>query len=181
MADAARILPNEGMRFANAAVDIVPMQPATRLSVRGTVRGCREFAKSLGLSLPTKPGQISSATGKTILWLGPDEWLVIDLDGSDKYLENLPDGEKGCAVTDVSHRSTAFSITGNGAVSVLNAANPRDLSLSAFPINTGSRTIFGKAEVVLMRRGETDFYLECWRSFTPYVFEMLRECARDIP
>jgi sarcosine oxidase subunit gamma len=42
-----------------------------------------------------------------------------------------------------------------------------------------TRTLFGKAEIVLWRTGATEFHLEVWRSFSDYVVGCLREAARD--
>jgi sarcosine oxidase subunit gamma len=37
----------------------------------------------------------------------------------------------------------------------------------------------GKAEVVLLRTGEDEVRVECWRSFADYVFTFLTEASRD--
>jgi len=42
-----------------------------------------------------------------------------------------------------------------------------------------SRTIFGKAEIVLYRTEDDTFRVECWRSFSEYVFGLLAEGAED--
>jgi sarcosine oxidase subunit gamma len=48
-----------------------------------------------------------------------------------------------------------------------------DLGLSAFPIGMCTRTLFGKAEIVLWRTGEAQFHIEVWRSFAGYVWGVL--------
>ena len=83
------------------------------------------------------------------------------------------------SITDISHRNVAFLLSGEGATNTLNSGAPRDLSLDAFPVGCASRTIFGKAEVVLLRTGKTSFRLECWRSFAPYVWDLLCDGATD--
>lgn len=83
------------------------------------------------------------------------------------------------SATDVSHRNVAMTVSGEGAEATLNAGCPQDFSLSAFPVGACSRTLFGKAEVVIFRVAEDTFRVECWRSFADYVFGLLEEGARD--
>jgi sarcosine oxidase subunit gamma len=42
-----------------------------------------------------------------------------------------------------------------------------------------TRTIFGKAEIVLWRRGPRSFHIEVWRSFAPYLLACLQEALRE--
>ena len=77
-------------------------------------------------------------------------------------------------------RNTAILVSGKGAEDVLSAGCPQDLSLSAFPAGACSRTVLGKAEVVLFRIAADVFRVEVWRSFSDYVFTLLREAARDL-
>jgi sarcosine oxidase subunit gamma len=83
------------------------------------------------------------------------------------------------AAVDVSHRNTAVIVSGPGAEAAINSGCPQDLSLSIFPVGACSRTIFGKAEIVLFRTAEDTFRVECWRSFSPFVFGLLAEGAED--
>jgi sarcosine oxidase subunit gamma len=56
---------------------------------------------------------------------------------------------------------------------------PQDLSLAIFPVGACSRTILGKSEIVLLRTAEDAFRVECWRSFSDYVFAFLADAAKD--
>jgi sarcosine oxidase subunit gamma len=62
---------------------------------------------------------------------------------------------------------------------VLNGGCPLDLDPSAFPAGAATRTVFGKAEIVLLREADDRFRVECWRSFSDYVFGLLEAAARD--
>ena len=167
-----------GKKFANSVVSIEGAPHASRVSLRATAKGAKAFGKSIGLDLPMKPGQTSAKAGKTALWLGPDEWLIIDeKQPHTSMVPRLPNKE--FSATDISHRNVAFLLSGEGAVDTLNGGCPRDLSLKAFPLGTASRTIFGKSEVVLFRFGRSQFRLECWRSFAPYVWNLLNATAQD--
>ena len=39
--------------------------------------------------------------------------------------------------------------------------------------------VLGKVEIVLLRTAEDAFRVECWRSFSDYVFTFLTEAAKD--
>ena len=115
------------------------------------------------------------------LLLGLPFLLQLILDEKKPIEELMPRRENAqFSATDISHRNVAFLLSGDGAAAVLNSACPRDLSLSAFPVNTGSRTIFGKSEVIIIRTGRNAFRVECWRSFSPYVWELLLDGAKDV-
>jgi sarcosine oxidase subunit gamma len=79
----------------------------------------------------------------------------------------------------VSHRNVGIIVSGPGAEATLSAGCPQDLSLEIFPVGACSRTIFGKAEIVLFRTEDDTFRVECWRSFSDYVFGLLAEGAED--
>jgi sarcosine oxidase subunit gamma len=42
-----------------------------------------------------------------------------------------------------------------------------------------TRTVFGKAEIVLWRTAAETFRIEVWRSFAPYVLGCLEEAGRE--
>jgi sarcosine oxidase subunit gamma len=116
--------------------------------------------------------------GRAALWLGPDEWLVIE-EGRDALPVALSGVKAFHSTVDVSHRNLGILVAGRGAAATLASGCPRDLSQAAFPIGSCARTVLGKAEIVVWRTGEEAFRVECWRSFSDYVFIFLAEAARD--
>ena len=168
----------QGGRGGAASVRISPAEPAGRLSLRAGTDAVAALSKVLGVSLPVKPKSSASANGRTALWLGPDEWLLIDEVGGNLVADCAKSGAVHSAV-DVSHRNTAMIVSGPGAAATINAGCPLDLSLAVFPAGAASRTVFGKVEIVLHRIDEETFRLECWRSFADYAFGLLSEAAED--
>ncbi len=84
------------------------------------------------------------------------------------------------ALIDIGHRSAGFEISGARAADALNAGCPLDLSARAFPTGTATRTLLGKAEIVLLRTDDAPAYrLECARSFARYVDAFLADAARE--
>lgn len=179
MADVAtRTTPLRGVHGGSASVRLTPTAPAERLSLRAASGDVAALSSALGLELPVRPKTSVSAGGRTALWLGPDEWLVIDEGQGGLMAACAASGALHSAV-DVSHRNTAILVEGQGAAATINAGCPLDLSLKAFPVGACTRTIFGKVEIVLFRTGEEAFRVEVWRSFSEYAFGLLAEGATD--
>lgn len=159
-------------------VSLKPAASASRLSLRARESAVPALSEALGLSLPTSP-KAPSPRACALLSGSADEWLVIDQSESD--LMAVLSGVSGLfSATDISHRNTAIIVSGPGAEAALNAGCPQDLSLTRFPVGACSRTVFGKAEVVLLRVTDDTFRVECWRSFADYVGGLLQEAAEDV-
>lgn len=167
-----------GRALAATGVKLAVLPPAERISLRAPEASVTALSKALGVSLPRKPKTSTAKAGRTALWLGPDEWLVIDEAAKDP----LADCAKVTALhsaVGISHRNVAVAVTGPAAAATINAGCPQDLSLGAFPVGASSRTILGKVEIVLLRTAADAFRVECWRSFSDYVFTFLSEAAGD--
>lgn len=167
-----------GRDASSARTRLTMLPPAERLSLRAPAASAGPLSKALGLDLPMRPKTSASAAGRLALWLGPDEWLVIDEKGGDPAADCAKVKALHSAVG-ISHRNVAISVSGPGAAATLNAGCPQDLSLEAFAVGACSRTILGKVEIVLLRTGAEAFRVECWRSFADYVFTFLVEAAAD--
>jgi sarcosine oxidase subunit gamma len=179
MADLAiRKLPLAGRQGGSATVRLTPASPASRISLRAPAESVAALSGALKLDLPTKPKTSGHAGARLALWLGPDEWLVIDESGAD--LMGLAASSSALhAATDISHRNTAIIVSGPGAEKTLAAGCPQDISRDVFPVGACSRTVFGKVEIVLLRMDDETFRVECWRSFSDYAFGLLAEAAGD--
>lgn len=167
-----------GRTASGPNVEVAALAPAERVSLRAPEASVNSLSRALGVTLPQKPGTSAGKNGRIALWLGPDEWMVIDEAGGDP----LADCAKAKALhsaVGVSHRNVAFAVTGAGAEATVAAGCPLDLSLAAFPVGAATRTVLGKSEILLYRVAADTFRVECWRSFSDYVFTFLGEAARD--
>ncbi|RWJ25706.1 MAG: sarcosine oxidase subunit gamma family protein [Mesorhizobium sp.] len=167
-----------GHELSATGVTLAVLPPAERISLRAPDASVAALSKALGVTLPQKPKTSAAKAGRTALWLGPDEWLVIDEVGKDPLADCAEVTVLHSAVG-ISHRNVAISVTGPAAAVTINSGCPQDLSLDAFPVGAASRTILGKVEIVLWRTASDAFRVECWRSFSDYVFTFLSEAARD--
>lgn len=175
---ATRIAPLQGRAFSANGIDISRAPDATRLSLRAPAASLAALSEGLGVKLPEKPKSSVTEGVRHALWLGPDEWLVIDEGQGDLMAAcaGVPALHSG---VDVSHRNTAILVSGDGVEDVLAAGCPQDLSLGAFPVGAAARTVFGKVEIVLYRTAGDAFRVEVWRSFSDYAFTLLENAARD--
>ena len=161
-----------------ASVSVTLADNATRVSLRAKDNALPALSKALGMTLPVKPKTTASSGGRAALWIGPDEWLIID-DADSAVVADLAKAKVLHSAVDISHRNVGIVVNGRGAAAVINGGCPQDLSLAVFPVGACSRTVLGKAEVVLLRTAEDTFRVECWRSFAPYVSGLLNEAAED--
>lgn len=175
MAD--RRLALAGRIARESAVTVEPAGPAFRVSLRARADAVAALSKALGVTLPQKPKATAEAKGRAALWLGPDEWYL--LDEANDPLADLAGAEAVHSAVDIAHRNVGIVVSGPGAEACLSAGCPQNLSIKTFPVGAASRTVLGKSEIVLWRTGEHAFRVECWRSFSTYVMDFLEEAALD--
>jgi heterotetrameric sarcosine oxidase gamma subunit len=146
-------------------VRLEALPPATRLIIRGDAASLT----SIGLTAP-ETCRATASGSHALLWLGPDEFLLLAPDGT---VPSVPGS------IDISHRDTALTVSGHRAAWAINAFCALDLHPTKFPIGMCTRTVFGKAEIVLWRIAADTFRLEVARSFAPYVWACLEEARRE--
>jgi sarcosine oxidase subunit gamma len=155
----------------SASVRVKPMDGASRFSLR--LRG--QIPAYLDLPI----NSCTEVNGLIVARLGPDEWLLLGADDSaiqHRLSETL--AEQTHSLVDIGHRQTAIEVSGLRAREVLNGGCPLDLGDEAFPAGSATRTLLGKAEIILIRTcAEPSYRVECWRSFAPYVYGLLTEVA----
>ena len=163
-------------------VTVTKLPAATRLIVRGGDVAVGIIGRAFGVALPRDPYRATGTDDRAALWLGPDEWLLIAADGeAERLARGLVHavGEEPASLVDVSHRQIGITVAGPAAADALNTFNALDLHESAFPIGMCTRTLFGKAEIILWRTDREAFRIEVWRSFAPYVLGCLDQAIAD--
>lgn len=134
-----------------------------------------EVASAFGVRPPEAPLASAVAGARAALWLGPDEWLLLA-----EAETALPRLAGPASLVDVSHRQRAFALAGPQAALLLNEGCPLDLDLAAFPAGACTRTLFGKVEILLWRRGPEAFEVEVARSFAAPWHALLADSLRDL-
>jgi sarcosine oxidase subunit gamma len=164
------------------------LPPAGRWVLHGGPAARARAAPVWGVECPETACRAALVGTRAALWLGPDEYLLLELapgertDESQRALAGaLEQALAGTqhALVDVSHRQFALEVSGTHAATMLNAGCPLDLDLAEFPVGMCTRTVFAKADAVLWRTREDAFHVEIWRSFAGYVSGLLTEIARE--
>ncbi|MCT4655053.1 MAG: sarcosine oxidase [Cohaesibacter sp.] len=145
-----------------------------RFNLRIDPKDLAKASRAFGLEIGANIHSFAEKGSRSALCLGPDEWLLwADEEEKADILKAFADlyGDSPHSLTDISDRQVSINIEGEQAAELLSIGCPRDLS--QIKVGTGMRTLFDTAEVVLLRRGETAFTLEVWRSFLPHVRGLL--------
>ena len=159
-------------------VTLTPLPGCARWSLRVPPVGGTAAGFALGMAI----NRCTAAGDRLAARLGPDEWLLCAPLGEAAAIESaVAPALAGTphALVDISHRYAALAIGGAQAATVLAAGCPLDLHPAAFGVGQATRTLFGKAEIVLWRLDATAWRVECARSFAPYVWAFLGEAARE--
>jgi len=152
------------------------VQEVTRFVFRGDMPVATQVSSKTKISFDQKINAAVSDTDYASLRTGPDEWLLLINDSySPQILSEVKDaaGEHPHSLVDVSHRNVGLKFSGEGVATGLAAGCPLPLEIKRFPIGRCTRTLFGKAEVILWRQAEHIFRMEVWRSFAPYILAFI--------
>jgi sarcosine oxidase subunit gamma len=159
------------------------LPPAARWVLHGDAQARARAAPVWGVGFSETACRAVRRAERATLWLGPDEYLLLDLAAQDASAtaaaieDALRDAPH--ALVDVSHRQLALEVSGPHAEVILRGACPLDLHISQFPVGMCTRTVLAKADITLWRTREDAFHLEVWRSFADYVGGLLHEMARE--
>jgi sarcosine oxidase subunit gamma len=173
-------------RTGDVAAASMTLLPARgRFSLRGGRDVAEKAAAVARTALPARLGAFGAGEASSLLWLGPDEWLLF-VDGAPGQgreaaqalaaaLAGLPH-----SLVDISQRSEGIGVSGPRSEWVLNHGCPLDLHLTAFPVGACTRTLIGKAEVVIARLERETFSIDVWRSFASYVWRLLDGARQEL-
>jgi sarcosine oxidase subunit gamma len=156
--------------------------PLGKLVLRGGADVFEAAGAALGFALPNAINRATVGENGRAIRLGPDEYLLlVARHGIDAIVETLSAALAGQhhALVDISARLVAIEIQGDAARDTLAAACPLDLHPIAFAQGQATRTLFGKAEIILDCAAGTRFRLLTNRSLAPYVRRLLVEAGRE--
>jgi sarcosine oxidase subunit gamma len=167
-----------------AAEWLKALPPATRLAFYGDAVAQAAALPVWGPGFSEEACRANANATRATLWLGPDEYLLLDFAVGASTEASICTLEQALAdiphaLVDISHRQFALEVSGPHAVAILSGACPLDLDLAEFPVGMCTRTVLAKAEIALWRRREDTFHLEVWRSFAGYVTGLLAEIAAE--
>jgi sarcosine oxidase subunit gamma len=137
------------------------------------VRADPSTATSLGF--PAEPNTVASGLDRDVLWLGPDEWLVVGHTGAASALVAELETTLGGvhhSVVDVSANRTVIELVSPSRHEILSSACPIDLHPRSWGDGRCAQTVFGAAQILLQEReGTTRVFVR--PSFAGYVVDLL--------
>jgi sarcosine oxidase subunit gamma len=122
---------------------------------------------------PPAPNTATTWSNRDVLWLGPDEWLVVgepdDVDAIRHDLEETLSGHHH-SILDVSSNRIVFELV--DALEILSTGCGLDLHPSRWRPGRCAQTLFGQTQVILHQRDErTRVFVR--PSFAGYVVDRL--------
>lgn len=137
--------------------------------------------KALGLTLPLTPCTSVENDDATIMWLSPDEWLIIIEGGKEEAIEAaLRESITGhFAVFDISGGQTILELSGPDCIKVLKKSTGYDFHLKQFPVGKVIGTAFAKSSTHIRRTGDYSFQLIVRRSFADYFWLWIQQSSKE--
>ena len=147
--------------------------------------------KILESVLPTEPNTCTKNGKIKIMWLGPNEWLIVEDDQKEKndLLIKLKNeiGDKKAAITDVSENRTILKIIARSSTEEFLEKNilftllakfiPLDLDKNLTNSSSVVQTLFVKVPIIIVRNYEYGQYPEvdifANRSHSNYIYNLL--------
>jgi sarcosine oxidase subunit gamma len=123
----------------------------------------REAIESVVGPLPLAPNSFHGGAAASVLWLGPDEWLIVRPPGGEGDLEAqlnaaLGGSRNAVAIVDVSANRTTIELSGPAAREALERGCPLDLDPPAFGPGHCAQTIVARAGVILQELDDRPTY-----------------------
>ncbi len=138
---------------------------------------------ALGIDLPASANSSASNDDITILWLGPDEWLVVSAPEQAAVIaETLSDALKHvtAAVTDVSDAYAVITLGGHEARDVLRKGTSLNLHPRAFSAGRCAKTLLQDTDVILHQKSEAPLYdIYVARSFSVHIWNWLEDASSE--
>ena len=140
-------------------------------------------AEAVGVAPPVAANTVATAGKNTILWLGPDEWLVVTPEGKQGEIVAALTGaleDQHVSVVDGTDARTTIRLHGGNAREVLMKGCPLDLHPRVFGPGQCAQSILAKTDILIHQLDDTptyDIHVLC--SFSRYLWDWLADAAKE--
>ena len=173
-------LASVGMRTGGAVtIEHVPFLTQIDVRLDPVVRGQSASVGGFGTVGPATPNMSDRDGEREVLWLGPDEWLVVAAPGqAQRLLAELEYALDGVphSVVDVSANRVMIDLSGPGMLDLLSKGCALDLHPSRWPNGACAQTMLARAQVILQRRDAT-MRIFVRPSFADYLVDWLIDAS----
>lgn len=185
-----------GERFAAAEVRgvrgvrirEVPFRTMVGLRAAPGSAAADRLAAHLGVRLPASCGAVTTGDGFSVLWLSPDEYLVVSGPSTPpsaeaprqltRGLAEALGGQPGSAI-DLSANRTTFELSGPMARDVLEKGCPLDLHPRAFESGTAYVTTIGSVPVIVWKLEQERYWVLPRASFADFLGRWLLDAMAE--
>ena len=177
----AEVTGNRGVRLSELPfLTMVGLRVRQGSLARAVLRAGLEAR--LGTPLPTQYGKVAEGADVTVLWLSPDEFLLVSAAvAGDNLVEELSAIVAGSAdaVVDLSANRTTFVLEGPAAREVLEKGCPLDLHPRTFTTGTAVNTNLGRVPVILHQIGADAYRIFPRSSFADHLGRWLIDAMAE--
>ena len=142
-------------------------------------------SKILDAILPTKPNTYVKNEKLKIIWLGPDEWMIISYQENELFIKLKNElGDLEASVTDVSESRTIIRLSGKKIFTLLSKFLFLDLEKNLGTQSSCAQTLFVKVPILLVRNDDNnkipviDIFIN--KSYANYVYNLLVDGAKNL-
>ena len=141
--------------------------------------------KILGAVLPTKPNTYVQNEKVKIIWLGPDEWMVINDQENELFIKLKNElGDLEASVTNISENRTIIRLSGKKIITLLSKFLVLDLEKNLGNQSSCAQTFFVKVPILLIRNNDNnqipviDIFTN--RSHTNYIYNLIVDGTKNL-
>jgi sarcosine oxidase subunit gamma len=171
--------------MAEPAVRVTEVPRLAQVNLRLDAAGPAADAvgRALGVPLPVRPDTTTRTGERRVLWLGPDEWLVIDAPGTERDIVarlRSAVGAEPASIVDTSAARTTLLVAGRRAADLLSHGCALDLHPRSFPVGACAQTMLARAQIVLVKLGAgPSYWLLVRPSYAGYLADWLLDAAGE--
>ena len=153
-----------------------------KLNLRASKSASTQVKSVIGCAFPTATNRFSSAGERHVVWLGPDEFLIICEADKDAELASTLESTlntQHCAVTNITDALAAFHLKGAAVRQVLAKGCAIDLHPGSFASGDAAQTLLLHAAVTMLALSDNELIVICRTSFAPYMHDWLLDAALE--
>ena len=153
-----------------------------KLNMRGDKSTGKMITPLTGCTFPPAANKFTTAGERHIVWLGPDEFMVICEAGKDEELASAIHasfGNRHAAVTNITDALAAFHLKGVAVRQVLAKGCALDLHQNSFASGDAAQTLLSHAAVTIMALTNDEFIVICRTSFASYLHDWIIDAALE--
>jgi sarcosine oxidase, subunit gamma len=166
--------------WSSSRVSLREAQPARQVGLRLRLPFPSDLA---GIPLPLTPNRVAMTGNVRVLWLGPDEWLVITEGDAPDLLPRLERAAiTRCAVvTDLSSSRAIIEIGGAGARDLFAAGCGLDLHPRVFVPAQCAQTLLARVPVILDQLDDAPrYHVLVRRSYARWLVDWMIDAAEGL-